>query len=272
MADRCSSKGVGMMNGIVDLTVLQVVGAYIFVMIVLAIVRIRGIKREKEIIIASVRMTLQLILAAYVLVYIFDNPNAFITIGIILLMEAFAVYTVIKRFKDKLSKSLKIVIAFSMSVGTLLCLVYFLFVVVRISPWYDPQYFIPIAGMIIGNSMTGMSLGVNFLLEGMTTQRTLVEEALILGATPQAASSNIINNTFDAAILPTINSMVGMGIVFLPGMMTGQILSGTSPTTAIAYQIAIMFGILGAAALTVIIMLQLGYRTFFNEEDQLQTW
>lgn len=117
--------------------------------------------------------------------------------------------------------------------------------------------------------MTGISLGVKSLLEGMTTQKALVEEALILGATPQAATRKIINSTFDVAIMPTIQSMVGMGIVFLPGMMTGQILSGTSPTTAIAYQIAIMFGILGAVALTVILLLQLGYRTFFNKEDQL---
>ena len=70
--------------------------------------------------------------------------------------------------------------------------------------------------------------------------------------------------------MPTINSMVGMGIVWLPGMMTGQILSGILPTTAVTYQIAIMMGILGAVALTVIIMLELGYRSFFNEEDQLK--
>ncbi|MEN6463326.1 MAG: iron export ABC transporter permease subunit FetB [Syntrophomonas sp.] len=257
------------MNGIIDLTALQVACAYIFVLIVMVIVRIRGIKREKELIISSVRMTLQLILAGYILVYIFDNPNPFVTASIILLMEAFAVYTVFKKFKGKLSKSIKKVIAISLSIGTLSCLIYFLMVVVRISPWYNPQYFIPIAGMMVGNSMTGISLGVKSLIEGMTTQRALVEEALILGATPQEASKNIINNTFDAAILPTINSMVGMGIVFLPGMMTGQILSGTAPTTAIAYQIAIMLGILGAVALSVMIMLQLGYRTFFNKEAQL---
>lgn len=257
------------MNGVVDLTVVQVAVAYLFVVIVLVIVKKRGIKREKQIVMASFRMTLQLVLAAYVLVYIFENPNELVTIGIVLLMEGFAIYTVIKRFKEKLSNSLMLVIAVSMGAGTLVCLAYFLFVVIRISPWYDPQYFIPIAGMIIGNSMTGMSLGVNSLLEGMSTQRALVEEALILGAAPEVAAQGIINNSFDAAILPTVNSMVGMGIVFLPGMMTGQILSGTSPTTAIAYQIAIMFGILGSVALTVIIMLQLGYRTFFNEEDQL---
>lgn len=258
------------MNGIIDLPVLQVALAYFFVLIVLIIVRILGIKREKEIIISSVRMTLQLILTGYVLVYVFDNPNPFITVGIILLMEAFALHTVFNKFKGKLSKPLKSAIALSMSIGTLSCLGYFLFIVVRISPWYEPQYFVPIAGMLIGNSMTGISLGVKSLLEGMTTQRALVEEALILGATPQVATKTIINSTFDAAIMPTINSMVGMGIVFLPGMMTGQILSGTAPTTAIAYQLAIMLGILGAVALTVILMLQLGYRTFFNNEDQLQ--
>lgn len=99
-------------------------------------------------------------------------------------------------------------------------------IVVRINPWYNPQYFIPIAGMMVGNSLTGLSLGVKSLLEGMTTQKNLVEEALTLGATPQMATKNIINSTFDAAIMPTINSMLGMGIIFLPGMMTGQILSG----------------------------------------------
>ncbi|MEW5785545.1 MAG: iron export ABC transporter permease subunit FetB [Bacillota bacterium] len=257
------------MNGIIDLSVLQVALAYIFVLITLAIVRIRGIRREKELIISSIRMTLQLILAGYALVYIFDYPSPLITAAIVLLMEAFAIYTIFSKFKAKLSSPLKRVIAFSMTLGTLSCLLYFLLVVVRITPWYSPQYFIPLAGMVVGNSMTGIALGVKSLLEGMTTQRALVEEALILGATPQAAAKSIINNTFDAAILPTINSMVGMGIVFLPGMMTGQILSGVAPTTAIAYQIAIMLGILGAVALTVIIMLQLGYRTFFNKEAQL---
>ncbi|WP_088186567.1 iron export ABC transporter permease subunit FetB [Desulfosporosinus sp. FKA] len=257
------------MNGIIDLSAFRVVLAYLFVIIVLVIVRIRGINREKEIVFSSLRMTLQLILTGYILVYVFRYPNPFITGGIIFLMEAFSVYTIFKKFKGKLSASLKKVVVISMSVGTLSCLLYFLLVVVRITPWYNPQYFVPIAGMLIGNSMTGISLGIKSLIEGMTTQKALVEEALILGATPQVATRSIINSTFDAAILPTIQSMVGMGIVFLPGMMTGQILSGTSPTTAIAYQIAIMFGILGAVALTVIIMLQLGYRTFFNMEDQL---
>jgi putative ABC transport system permease protein len=184
-------------------------------------------------------------------------------------MEVFAIYTIFKRTKVKLSKRLKIIIALSMLFGTLSSLIYFLLIVINISPWYDPRYFIPIAGMLIGNSMTGISLGVTRLSDGISMQRHLVEAALMLGATPKMAAKDIADSAFDSAILPTINSMVGMGIVFLPGMMTGQILSGTPPTTAIEYQIAIMLGILGSVSLTVILFVQLGYKTFFNAESQL---
>lgn len=156
-----------------------------------------------------------------------------------------------------------------MLLGSLSCLIYFLIVVIKVSPWYNPRYFIPIAGMIIGNSMTGVSLGIIKLIDDIHNQRHLIESALMLGATPKMATKKIVDNAFDSAILPTINSMVGMGIVFLPGMMTGQILSGTSPVTAIEYQIAIMLGILGSVTLTVILSVQLGYKTFFNNESQL---
>lgn len=257
------------MDEVLHLSIYQVALAYVFVLIVLFIVRRRKIHREKELVIASLRMTLQLVLIGYVLVFLFANPHPLLTLLIIAVMEGFAIFTVFRKFKKKLSKKLQKIIAISMLSGTLSCLAFFLLIVVRIDPWFDPRYFIPLAGMLVGNSMTGISLGVKSLLEGMTTQRNQVEQALILGATPQDATRGIINQTFDSAIMPTINSMLGMGIVFLPGMMTGQILSGTVPTTAIAYQIAIMLAILGAVSLTVIMLLQLGYKTFFNTADQL---
>ncbi|MDF2892760.1 MAG: iron export transporter permease subunit FetB [Clostridia bacterium] len=257
------------MNGVVDLQIWQMVAAYVFVLILLVIVRIRGIRRETEILLSTFRMTIQLILTGYVLVYLFERPNPIYTIVIIIAMEIFAINNIMKRIKQKLSVGLKKAITISMIGGTTLSLFFFILIVVNVSPWYDPRYFIPIAGMLIGNSMTGISLGVTRLIDGIHTQKSLVEGALMLGATPKMASKQIVNNAFDSAILPTINSMVGMGIVFLPGMMTGQILSGTSPVTAIEYQIAIMLGILGSVALTVTIFVQLGYKAFFNKEDQL---
>jgi putative ABC transport system permease protein len=257
------------MNGAVNLNIWQLVAAYVFVIILILIVRMRGIAREKQILLSTVRMTVQLVLVGYLLVYLFDNINPFFTIGVVIIMEVFAVYNIFKRTKYRLSKRLKRAVAISMTIGTLSCLFYFLLVVLRVNPWYNPRYFIPIAGMIIGNSMTGVSVGVNQLVDGMQTKKHLVESALMLGASPKIAAKDIVNSAFDSAILPTINSMLGMGIIFLPGMMTGQILSGTSPLTAIEYQIAIMLSILGSVALTVVIFVQLGYKSFFNSEDQL---
>ncbi len=257
------------MNGIINLSAGQLMAAYLFVVILLAIVRHRGISREKEILIASIRMTLQLILVGYILVWLFANPHPLFTILVIGLMETFAIFNVFKRSKSPLSPRLKRIIALAMGSGTVLTMLYFLLVVIRIRPWYDPQYFIPIAGMIVGNSMTGITLGVNRLVDGMYSDRNLVETALMLGAPPREAAKPIVDAAFDQSILPTINSMVGMGIVFLPGMMTGQILSGTSPLTAIEYQIGVMLAILGSVSLTTFLFVQLAYKSFFNHADQL---
>ncbi|WP_025690197.1 ABC transporter permease [Paenibacillus zanthoxyli] len=258
------------MNGTIDLLFWQLAAAYLFVILLIVIVRIKGIPREKEILIGAVRMTLQLILVGYLLVYVFGNAHPAYTLLLVAIMLAFSIRTVINGTKRKLSKALKQSIALSMTSGILVSLVYFIFIVLQLAPWYEPRYVIPIAGMIVGNSMTGVALGVNSLIEGMHGQKDKVEAALMLGATPRMAAREIVNQSFDSAMLPTINSMVGMGIVFLPGMMTGQILSGTSPIVAVEYQIAIMLGIVGSVSLSVILFVQLGYRTFFNRRSQLE--
>lgn len=258
------------MNEVVDLAFWQILAAYIFVLILIVIVKLKKIPREKEIVLATTRMTLQLVLVGYILVYVFDNAHPMYTLIIISIMQFFAIYNIYKRTKYKLDLEMKKIIAFSMMVGILSSLLFFVFIVLNLSPWYEPRYFIPIAGMIIGNSMTGISLGVNNLHIGMIDQKDKIEGALMLGATPKMASNKVINQAFDAAMLPTINSMVGMGIIFLPGMMTGQILSGTSPVVAIEYQIAVMLGIVGSVSLSVIIYLHLGYKVFFNSRSQLK--
>lgn len=120
----------------------------------------------------------------------------------------------------------------------------------------------------LNNKASGLT-GGNSPHAGVHDQKAKIEAALTLGDTPKMASRDIGNQAFDAAMLPTINSMVTMGIVFLPGMMTGQILSGTSPLVVVEYQIAIMLGIVGSVFLSVILFVQLGYRTYFNHRSQL---
>lgn len=255
---------------IINLQLWQLIAAYIFVVILLLIVKIRKIDREKEILLATTRMTIQLVLVGYLLTYIFKQNNYLFTILIISIMELFAIHNIYQRVTRTINYQLKKIVAFAMVLGTGASMLYFLLLIIGLDPWYDPQYFIPISGMLIGNSMTGISLGVERLIEGMRENKEKVRLALMLGATPKQASQRIVNSAFNAAILPTINSMMGMGIIFLPGMMTGQILSGVAPLTAIEYQIAIMLGILGSVTLTVILLVYGGYRTFFNHRAQLR--
>jgi putative ABC transport system permease protein len=258
------------MNGILEIGFWQLLAAYLFLLVLLAITKAQGIGLEKEIAVSSLRMTIQLILAGYILVYVLEINHMLVSLGILIIMEFFAIRNIYSRVKVKIDKPLRRIVVFSMLAGSMATIFYFLFIVIGIKPWYEGRYFIPIAGMIVGNSMTGVSLGLERLIDGIRTKKKLVEEALILGATPKRAVKGVINGAFTAAILPTINSMVGMGIVFLPGMMTGQILSGTSPLIAIEYQIAIMMGIIGSVSLTVFLLVHFGYRTFFNSRSQLK--
>ncbi|WMJ24069.1 iron export ABC transporter permease subunit FetB [Paludicola sp. MB14-C6] len=259
-----------MNNTVMDLSIFNLAIAYVFVLVLLFIFKARGIKREKLILIATTRMTIQLTIMGYILMYVFQNPSWWLTIIMLTIMISFAIYNVYKRVKSEMSKPLKQLVALSMVFGYLVTVGIFLFLVLRITPWFKPQYIIPISGMIIGNAMTGISLGANKLCSGMRDKRELIENSLMLGATPAAATRDIVNDAFDSAILPTMNNMLTMGIVSLPGMMTGQILSGTFPITAIKYQIGIMLAILGCTALTVVVFVTLGYKTFFSKKGTLE--
>lgn len=259
-----------MNNSIINLSVVQLSIAYIFILVLLVIFKSRGIKREKQILIASVRMTVQLTIMGYVLMIVFENASWWLTAIMIAIMMAFAIYNAIKRVKNTMSKQLQRMIAVSMVCGALVTSAFFIIVVLQVRPWFDPQYFIPISGMIVGNCMTGISLGANKLCSDMDEKRVMVENSLMLGATPAQAAKEIVDDAFDSAILPTMNNMLTMGIVSLPGMMTGQILSGVFPLTAIKYQIGIMLAILGATALTSILFVMLGYKTFFTRDNRLK--
>ncbi len=257
------------MNTTPDLGLLQMLLAYLLLLLIFLLVRLRGGRQGKDILLASFRMTVQLVLAGYLLGWIFDSMHPLYTVGVVILMEAFAVYTILHRSRYPLSRGLKQVIAFSVLLGTLVNVLFFLLAVMRIEPWYNPRFFIPAAGMLIGNSMNGIALGVNSLSGGMRERRNLVEAALMLGATPRTAARSVMDDAFSTAVMPTVNSMLGMGIVFIPGMMTGQIMSGNAPLLAVKYQIAIMLGIFASVVLTVFLAVVMGTRTFFNNASQL---
>lgn len=247
----------------------RLAASYLFLILLLIMSQLLKLRRGKEFLVAAVRMTLQLVMVGYILEFVFSQRHILVTLTIMFFMQSFALVTIFSRFKGKINPRMKKVVALAMFIGTSVPLAYFMIVVIAANPWYEPRFFIPIAGMTIGNSMTGITLGTERLAQVFQTSRARIEEALMLGATPQLAVGDFLSDTFSAAIIPTINAMLGMGIIFIPGMMTGQILAGASPLDAIKYQIVIMMGILGSVALAVFLIIQLGYRTFFNERAQL---
>ena len=144
----------------------------------------------------------------------------------------------------------------SFGIGTLCMMIasglvtsFALLTAVRPDPWYDPRYAIPLLGMILGNCMTGIALGLDTLTSGATAKRTAVEAKLMLGGTRFEAMQPVMREALRRALLPIINSMSATGVVSLPGMMTGQILGGVAPAEAVRTQILIMFLIVGGTGL-----------------------
>lgn len=256
------------MNSIVKLNILQFSLIYLLLLIILAIMKKSKINQTKLLIVASLRMTVQLVLAGLILTYIFKNPHPLFVILYLVVMIAFSIQRVLSKNRD-INRNFKIAISLSLTFSGLFVLAYFILAVVGES-FFNPQYTIPLAGMIIGNAMTGVTLGMKTFMENIKTQRNRIEALLNLGVTPKKILLPFVNNALETALLPTMNNMLGMGIISLPGMMTGQILSGTEPTTAIMYQIAIMIAICTSVCLTVFCTLNFGYRTLYNERNQIQ--
>jgi putative ABC transport system permease protein len=136
-----------------------------------------------------------------------------------------------------------------MMVSSVVVTVFALLTALRPNPWYDPRYAIPLLGMILGNCMTGISLGLDTLTTSLVSRRAAVEAQLMLGATRREAVAPVTRQAVRSALIPTINSMSATGVVSLPGTMTGQILSGVPPAEAVKYQILVMFLIAGSTGL-----------------------
>lgn len=252
---------------IVQLTIAQFALIYILLLVVLAIMKRAKVAKIKLLIVASIRMTLQLVLVGFLLEYIFAGENPVLTVLFVLAMLVFAGQRSLAGYK-KINTRFKMIIVSSLSISGLAVLSYFVIVVVR-EDIFNPQYTIALSGMIIGNAMTGVTLGIKTFFEAIEEQNSKIQTLLNLGASPGSILKPYVSMGVETALVPTLNSMLGMGIIFLPGMMTGQILSGISPSTAILYQIAIMIAICTSVCLSVFFSLHLGHKTLYNKRNQI---
>ena len=208
------------------------------------------LKIERQLVIAAVRMVVQLALTGVILKILFALVSPLWTGVAALAMILFAGREIVARQERPLAGFWSYGLGTGcMLLAASLVTVFALTTPIRPSPWYDPRYVLPLLGMILGNTMTGVSLGLYTLTTGLARDRHIVEAQLMLGTARWQAVLPVARSALRSALMPIVNSMAATGLVALPGMMTGQILAGADPVEAVRYQMLIMFLIAGGTGI-----------------------
>ncbi len=221
--------------------------------------------------ISAARTTIQLLLIGLVLKLLFDNAHFLWVAAMAAVMITAAGREVMARQKRRfvgwwgfgLGTLSMFVSSFTVSVLALL-------VVIGNTPWYAPQYAIPLLGMVLGNTMNGIALGLDRLTQEASARRAVLEARLALGQDWDETIADTRREAIRVGMIPIINAMAAAGIVSLPGMMTGQILAGTPPVEAVKYQILVMFLIAGGTGFGTVVAVSLGARRLFDDRQRLR--
>jgi len=222
----------------------------------------------RDLLVGTVRSFVQLMAVGYLLQGIFDLQKWYLVVLALFVMIAVAARTAYARQSVRWG-ALPGQMFVAIGASSLLTLGLVVLLILKVQPWYNPRYVIPLAGMIIGNSMTGAALVVNRLTGEIESHRGQIEVALSLGATSRQAVAPYLREALRSAMMPTVAGMMTVGIVQLPGMMTGQIIAGTRPALAVRYQVMVTYMIAAATALTTIGVALLAYSHFFTRDHQL---
>lgn len=221
---------------------------------------------EGEMVYSILRAFLQLSVIGFVLEFIFTQDKSIWILMAYLFMVVVAGYTAGQRAKHVPRG--KYVAGASILVGTAVTM--FLLVVLKVFP-FTPRYIIPVAGMMVGNSMTVTGVTMKRLRDDIRTQMSLVETALALGATPRQATLEQVKRSLVIALSPVLDNAKTVGLISLPGAMTGLIMGGASPAEAIQLQIVVMNMLIGASTVSSIMSTYLCWPAFFTKAYQIQT-
>lgn len=221
--------------------------------------------------VAGARTVAQLLLIGLILEWVFHLDNWLLVLGIVALMTVIAGRVAAQR-SPLTYRGLAADGLLSVWGSTWLVTAFGLFVVLRVHPWHDPKYAIPFMGIVLGNVLTGVSLGIERITEELQSRRDRIEMLLCLGATRWEAFLVPARQAMRTGMTPTINALTVVGLVSLPGAMTGQVLAGESPAQAIRYQIVIMFLISAASGLGILAAVLLAYRRLFSAAHRFEYW
>ena len=226
---------------------------------------------EKRLAVSALRTTVQLLLIGQVLRVLFAHASLWFVVAISMVMLAVAGREVMARQHRRLPGFQGWLLGTgSMFISSFSVAFLALAVIIANHPWYTPQYAIPLLGMLLGNTMNGIALSMDRMTETLWQQRQVVEQRLLLGQSAAEATAEIRRQAMRSGMIPIINSMAAAGLVSLPGMMTGQILGGSSPMDAVKYQILIMFLIAAGTGFGVMSAMWLLTRRLFDERGRLR--
>lgn len=219
----------------------------------------------------TIRTFVQLTLVGYALTYVFALNNLWLILAIITLMCYIASRTAVKRTPHV--PNFPALLAFaSLAASTFLVGSIVTGLIIATDPWYSARIVIPIFGMILGNSMNGIAIALDRLYSEARSRSAEIETMLTFGATPWEAICPCVREAIRTGMTPTINSLMVVGLVSLPGMMTGQILGGADPREAVRYQIVVMLMITTAVALGCLLLVGLSYKKLFNKDGALESF
>jgi putative ABC transport system permease protein len=259
------------MNAYIPLSHFDLLLASVFLVLNALFSMLLRLRLEGQLIISAVRMVVQLLLVGVVLKTIFTLASPGLTLLAAAVMVTFAAREIWARQDLRLSG----VWSYSLG-GTAMLMagttvtVFALTTQITPDPWWSPQFSLPLFGMILGNTMTGVSLGLDTLHTALHRERVAIEARLLLGYSRWEATSLPLRNAVRSGFTPIINSMAATGVVSLPGMMTGQILSGVDPQEAVKYQILITLLIGGATGLGVLAATFASLWRLTDERDRLR--
>mgnify|MGYP006282482065 CR=1 FL=1 len=254
---------------LIELDAVDLVLTLVLIVVAISVSRWQQLGLEGQLFISAGRALLQLMAMGYVLELVFTLDTPWSVFGVFLVMIAIATTVTRNRISQKLSRLFWLA-GGSFLLTTGLTLAYVTLLIVQPPTWYDPQYWVPLAGIIIGNAVNGATIAGERLVNAIETNRAEIETHLCLGATPKDAIALHRRQAIRAGILPNLNQMTLVGLVSIPGILSGQLLGGVNPLDAVSYQILILFSLAVANILTTSLITAGIYRQFFTPQAQLR--
>ena len=256
--------------GYIDIPLSRLALALGFIALSILLSRRAALRLERELAWGAVRAAAQLLAIGYLLRALFAHERPLWVLLALSVMLLVAAWTSARRvLRGPASRALLLYALASIAAGAAVALVPVFVFIVPPRPWYEARYLVPIGGMMLSSAMNVVAQVLERLFASARAESAAIEQLLALGATPRQALAPYTRAALRAAMIPTINGLLTVGLVSLPGMMTGQIVGGVAPEQAVRYQIVIMYQLVAATAISGALAATLARRLLFTGAAQL---